>query len=35
MISPDMFDAEGRFAPFDENGNLKKPNNNDIDEKKE
>ena len=26
MISPDMFDAEGRFAPFDEDGNLKKPN---------
>ena len=23
MITPDMFDADGRFAPFDEGGNLK------------
>jgi hypothetical protein len=33
MISPDLFDENGRFAPFDEDGNLKKkPKNNDENE---
>ena len=29
MISPDMFDAEGRFSPFDKDGNLKEKDDDD------
>ena len=29
MISPEMFDVNGRFAPFDEDGNLKRPTRSD------
>lgn len=29
MLSADMFDEDGRFAPFDEEGNLKKQNKKD------
>ena len=36
MITTKMFDADGNFAPFDEDGNLKKPSNkNTRDEKKD
>jgi len=33
MISADMFDENGRFAPFDKDGKLKKPNSDDDETK--
>lgn len=34
MITPDMFDVEGRFSPFDEEGNLKETKKDSDDENK-
>lgn len=33
MITPDMYDADGRFAPFDENGNLKRSQKKEKDDR--